>query len=544
MAASAPNSSNTPDPRPTGDLEHLFRQKFAEAEVTPRASFWDQLDHELIVQQNEQVVQENVVYRRRLVVHRWVAAACLLLALGFGGWAFLWQNGTVVGPELAMQLPREPTTNQPGAATHTAAGSAGDPTPAGSTAAASGAAGAYADLSTDQLLAAQPASSAAADAAAEVASLLFGTEAAGRSQARRPNSLGAEVYAAAGAGYRSGNDPAGYGYRTAAASSNEYDPAASSFFAGLSGMQPRAAQLRNYLGLLRPDTLKPSLLAAPQLPATSAPELAAVEEPERKETQKLWRRLRLGGGYAVGSYNPNINFSQTDGRMNANPVTNALRNYYQDEAENEYRRNLRAGVSQRAAVLVSYALTKHWTLTSGAEVAEQQARSATTYGFVDGKQVGPTAADLFNRPAAYNSAPAQPRVTSYRYRSASVPVGVRYGSAKQGLSLYAKVGAAVSVLLSSRSEVDGAPEATRSYSLKSAESPYRQVLTSVRGGTGVRYQPTAAAWSLVVGPTAEAGLNTLNAHPNQRGSRQSRPYSIGLEASVEFGTAKPQPIAQ
>ncbi|MBX0291275.1 hypothetical protein K3G63_12555 [Hymenobacter sp. HSC-4F20] len=538
MAASAPNSSNTPDPRPTGDLEHLFRQKFAEAEVTPRASFWDQLDHELIVQQNEQVVQENVTYRRRLVVHRWVAAACLLLALGFGSWAFLWQDGSVAGPELAMQLPSESALHQGGSFARAAGAEAA--TPVASQNAATGLPG----TGADQLLAAQPAAGTIAGSDAEVAALLFGAEAAGRYQTRERSLLAAGVQAPVRIDNEGENSQPGYGYRTTAATSPGIGSGAGSFFASFSGMQPRAAQLRNYLGLLRPDTLKPSLLAAPQLPATSAPELAAVEEPERKETPKLWRRLRLGGGYAVGSYNPNVNFSQTDGRLKADPVTNALRSYYQDEAEDEYRRNLRAGVSQRAALLVSYALTNHWTLTSGAEVAEQQASSATTYGFVDGKQVGPAAADLFNRPAAYSPAPAQPRVTSYRYRSASVPVGVRYGSTKQGLSLYAKVGAAVSVLLSSRSEVEGTPEATRNYSLKSTESPYRQVLTSVRGGTGVRYQPTAAAWSLVVGPTAEAGLNTLNAHPSQRGSRQSRPYSIGLEASVEFGTAKPQPLAQ
>ncbi|MBC8083460.1 MAG: hypothetical protein H7Z21_09635, partial [Hymenobacter sp.] len=82
MATSAPNS--TPDPRPTGDLEHLFRQKFAGAEVPPRAGLWEQLDHELLVEQNN-------TFRRRLGVHRWVAAACLLLLFSVSGWALLHQ---------------------------------------------------------------------------------------------------------------------------------------------------------------------------------------------------------------------------------------------------------------------------------------------------------------------------------------------------------------------------------------------------------------------------------------------------------------------
>ncbi|GAB2771062.1 hypothetical protein HNQ93_000581 [Hymenobacter luteus] len=534
MAASAPNTPNTPDQRPTGDLEHLFRQKFAEAEVAPRASFWDQLDHELVVQQNEQVVQENVTYRRRLVMHRWVAAACLLLALGCGGWALLWQKGSVAGPDLAVLLPT-------GSAYQTATPGAGlnpeTAMPGAEPSVASVAAEEKAGLALAAGSSAEPATAAERGYAAVLQGRagLQGSQAVGKRAASgllysSPANPGADHYAALYRTVGAGNESQAFG-------------SGSSLLASFAGMQPRAAQLRNYLGLLHPDSLKPALVTLPQ-PVTIPAELTDVAEPEQKETPKLWRRLRLGGGYAVGSYNPNINFSRADGRMNSTAVTNALRSYYQDEAEDEYRRNLRAGVSQRAALMVSYALNNHWTVTSGAEVAEQRASSATSYGFVNGKQVGPTAADLFNRPAAYSAAPAQPRVTNYRYRSAAVPVSVRYGSTKQGLSLYAKVGAAVSVLLSSRSDVEGTPEATLTYTLKSAESPYRQVLTSVRGGTGVRYQPTASGWNVVVGPTAEAGLTTLNANPNQRGSRQSRPYSFGLEASVEFGAAKPQPITQ
>ncbi|GGG29059.1 hypothetical protein [Hymenobacter glacieicola] len=535
MAASAPNT-NTPDPRPTGDLEHLFRQKFAEAEVAPRASFWDQLDHELVVQQNEQVVQQNVTYRRRLVVHRWVAAACLLLALGFGSWAFLWQNGAAVGPELAMQLPAGSATSADASAGSAGAATSGFGAEHGSAASDAAAFPATASGSASDLLAGLDVPSGATES--EVAALLRRGSATPAYTAQFGAGRSATgLYSAAPAEGGSLMDV----YRQVTSSAGGVG-ADNSFFASLTGMQPRPAALRSGLGLSRPDTLKPSLLMAPQLP-TSAPEVAAVPEPEQRESPKLWRRLRLGASYAVGSYNPNINFSHTDGRLRTDMVTNAVRNYYQDEAEDEYRRNLRAGVSQRAALVASYTLNDRWTLTSGAEVAQQRATSATTYGFIDGKQVGHEAADLFNRPAAYSPAPAQPRATSYRYRTAGIPVGVRYGSTKPGLSLYAKVGAAVSVLLGSRSELEGSPEATRTYTLKSAESPYRQVLTSVRGGTGVRYQPASAAWNVVIGPAAEAGLTTLNAHPNQRGARQSRPYSIGLEASMEFGTAKPQPIA-
>jgi hypothetical protein len=120
----------------------------------------------------------------------------------------------------------------------------------------------------------------------------------------------------------------------------------------------------------------------------------------------------------------------------------------------------------------------------------------------------------------------------------AIPVEIRYGSEKPGASLYAKVGAAVGLLLGTRSELEGAPEATRVYSLTSSDSPYRQVQTSVRGGAGVRYQPANATWSVALGSTAELGLTTLNANPSQRFVNQTRPYSVGMEASVEFGSAK------
>jgi hypothetical protein len=535
MAASAPNDTNAnhQPPQPTGDLEHLFRQKFADAEVTPRAGFWDQLDHELVVQQHQQVVQENTAFRRRLVLHRWVAAACLLLALGFGSWAYLSTQPLGSAPDFAMQ----PGTGGAVGQLPAAAGSTVSQRPSEGMTAAAGAA------ATQELLAAAGSNPGAPQAGnpggRSAAGAYYGADDAGQGVAIQGSRSGYGYTQASYAGSQYANGSAGIQLTTAAGISGLDSHSLSE--AGL--LAPRAAYLRRLLGLGRPDTLKPALQAVPQLAATEAL-AAATPEQEQKETPKLWKRLRLGGSYVAGTFNPNINFSRTDGRVKADPVSNALRSYYQEEAEDEYRRNLRAGFSQRAALTASYALNKHWTLTAGTEVAEQRATSATTYGFIDGKQIGPQAADIFSRPAAYSPAPPQPRTTSYRYRTASVPVGVQYGSNKAGLSLYAKVEAAVSVLLSSRSELDGSPEAARNYTLKSTESPYRQVLVAGRGGAGVRYQPASGSWRLNVGPTAETYFTTLNANPNQRAINQSRPYGVGLEASVEFGAPKPMPGVQ
>ncbi|RIY14271.1 hypothetical protein D0T11_00885 [Hymenobacter rubripertinctus] len=503
----------------------------AEAEVTPRANFWDHLDHELVAQQHEQIVQQNTVYRQRAAVYRWVAAACLVLALGFGGWAFLNHSGLGSSPQLAAQLPAAaPGSGETGLRY-------GNPALASEGANSLGfgtAADRLSRATTQQSAYAAEAAPAAPNQSGQLRTMLAALSGAGESAGQESRSgVGrSEAYAGSFERFFTGQ------------SGTLNNGSETAFLANFNTLVPRSSRLRGGLGLGlgRPDTLRAALPAGPSLPATA---LAAVApEAEPKPAAKLWKRLRIGGSYAVGSFNPNINFSRTDARTQADPVTSALRTYYQEEAENEYRRNLRAGLSQRVALTASYALGRHWTVASGLEAAEQQATSATTYGFLDGKQVGRESAALFNRPAAF-AAPSQPRTTSYRYRTAAVPLSVAYGSSnKPGLSLYAKVGAVVSVLLSSRSELEGSPEATRNYSLKSAESPYRPVFASVRGGAGIHYQPVLATWNVAVGPTAETFVTTLNANPTQRAMNQSRPYSLGLEASLEFGGTKPMPGVQ
>ncbi|WP_157530344.1 hypothetical protein [Hymenobacter norwichensis] len=542
MATSAPNP--TPDPRPTGDLEHLFRQKFAEAEVTPRAGLWEQLDHELLVEQNN-------TYRRKLTWHRWVAAACLLLFFSASGWAILrkWQNSTSSVAEYSTTTnssgTRVAANNQATAATGAAAASAEGQKPTGSATDTNNGLlaleGEYISADATRSTLSQAPGSEYDAYAAQIAAAGQGISETSRSQARQgrtyeSSEVGAESVFA-------GSRYPGLTSSVAAQFGANYATESNASLPGWNGLTPRFANLRGgWLGA-RPDTLKASLLAVPQ------PGALAAAKDETQPPAKQWRRLRLGATYAAASYNPNINFSHSDGRVQADAVTNALRNYYQDDAETEYRRNLRAGLSQRVAVTAAYALNKHWTLVSGVEAAEQHATSATSYGFIDGRQVSRQVANLFDSRGnnAFTSgaaavAPTATRKTSYRYRTMAVPVEIRYGSAKPGTSLYAKVGAAVGLLLGTRSELEGSPEAARVYSLGSSDSPYRQLQTSVRGGAGVRYQPAAASWSLALGTTTEVGLTTLNANPSQRALNQSRPYSIGLEASVDFGSAKPAAV--
>ena len=96
-------------------------------------------------------------------------------------------------------------------------------------------------------------------------------------------------------------------------------------------------------------------------------------------------------------------------------------------------------------------------------------------------------------------------------------------------------------LLNVRSEVASNPEATRTYSFFSASTPYRRLTTLLRGSAGVRYRPANSTWGVSVGPTAEAGVQSMNAETDKSFLQQNRPYSFGLEAGFEFG-GTPKPV--
>ncbi|OWP64903.1 hypothetical protein CDA63_00665 [Hymenobacter amundsenii] len=528
--ASAPNTPpNHQPPRPTGDLEHLFRQKFAEAEATPRANFWDQLDHELVADQHAQMVQQNIVYRQRAAVYRWAAAACLLLAFGFGSWAYLNRLGTAAGPELAAGG----AAGQAGTGRSSAGLTLTDPAAIRLGRGTAGPTAAYEEVyGADAAYAATSASGRFSQAAGTAETLLAGLYQGGSRAA------GASGQPEAAAFAYTASDLAAF-FAGQGVSTGMGQPTLGADFGTLN---IRSSMLRNGLGLGRPDRLKSVAVATPAIVQP-----AATTATEPKAAGRLWKRLHMGGSYAVGAFNPNINFSRTDARTQTDAVTTALQSYYQEDADKEYRRNLRSGLSQRVALTASYEMGRHWTAATGLEYAENRATSATTYGFLDGRQVGREAPAIFARSAAYaaNSfAAPQAKTTSYRYRTAAVPVSVAYGSHKAGLSLYAKAGAVLSVLLSSRSELEGSPEAARTYDIRSSESPYRNLFASGRLGGGVRYQPVLSTWNLTVGPSAEVFVTTLNANPTRRAVNQNRPYNLGVEATIEFGSAKSMPGVQ
>lgn len=525
MGTSANNAASTPA-RPTGDLEYLFRQKLGEAEVAPRLQLWEQLDHDLLVQQNE-------AYRKRLLVHRWVAAACVLLLLSVGGWLGVQQLHPASAPALAEAMPAASPAFKAGPAPEeavaaTAAGvAAAEFGPDDNSSAAAGSASAARRL----LAALQPRTGAG-----ETAGYVAGTGM--RSTSDAP--------ALADKSLRNSGLSVPKAYTTAGGQSTGSSVAS----AGWELLRTRPSRPGSAAGRFAyPDSLKPALRSAP-------PMLAFMTPPaEREEKKSLWSGWRFGGGTAVSSFNPNINFAQASAQATTAAINNfaaldsrEVQQVAYEAGAAEYRQNLRAGVGQRVALTAARPVGKHWVLLAGVEASEYRASSETSFRSVAQSQTAfagkataasqPAAGSFAGSNAAARAAvayTATPQATAYRYRTVGVPVAVRYGSQKTGVSLYAKVGAAVDLLLGSRVEVANNEAATKEFSLGASDSPYRQVLATVRGGGGVQYRPAGATWAVLAGPTAEAGLTTLNRDPAQALLHRSRPYLIGVEASVEFG---------
>ncbi|TGE14581.1 hypothetical protein [Hymenobacter elongatus] len=558
-----PSANNhTPTPEPTGDLEQLFRQKLGEAEVAPRLQLWEQIDHELLIQQNE-------TYRRRLVWHRWAAAACILLFLGAGSWFTLRQAalpGTTA--EVAVVTsPAEALRQRTSAAgtslasarsSHTATPEADErPVAAGSAGAANSGVGSTsqntrAELASMQAVAGTVTLGRQDPSAGLAASAGYTQEldAATRSQSLASgNSAGAGRRYTLPVAFSPAASTGSFFDRVAAAASHSYAEtiARASSFAGLMARNGvLATGSGSALPGHHPDTLKLALPGAPVIAQSQALAATATAPTQKEQPETLParpKRWRLLGSYGASAYNPNMSFASASGAgapsmpqpTGVGPSTDWRSANTYDKAAQEYRQNLRPGFAQRVALTVSYAATMRWTMSAGLAAAEQRATSQTSYYFLDGRIASTPEAVTSNK--YVNLAPPrtpQLRTAQYRYRTAGIPVSLRYGSAKNGVSLYAKVGAAVHVLLQAHSELEGAPEATTTYSLTSAGSPYRKVQSSLNGGAGVRYKPATAQWSLAVGPTAEAGLSTLNVDAAQSSS-QARPYAFGLEASMEFG---------
>ncbi len=561
-------------PPPKGSLEDLFRHHLLESEaaaVPPRPLVWEHIDNSLLLAQNEK-------YRRRLLVHRWGMAASLLLAsLAGRGW---WHSQQVATATLAA------TTAQREAARRAVANAvanspyqlaAGDAQNA-PLAASAGRAQRIGSPQAGRATSAVPALSSPTAAQLTSHDLAVGKGAGQRTKSRLFASTLHASYneaAAPALAYEAAPRPARSAYQASGAAAprpanlsplDAYAIAATSTpFASAATTVPVGSQL-----ITDTNTGQPALTDAENAQATAtaatrsgedllAGRLAALAlavpagPPAQLVAKELLppapgelRHWRYGAEYAISAFQPNIDFNRSSSDYNTALGSNTVS--LTRAAAAEYRANLRPGLGQRLTLRATRWLGGHWSLTTGLEVAQQNAYSATSAAFT-GEQLADASSLTSSAPSPSSGAnptyyaPRELQTSSFRYRSAGIPIGLQYDNqAKAGVSFYGRIGAIVGALLSVRSEVAGNPEATRTYTAFSASSPYRRLTALLRGSAGVRYRPAGRGWGVHAGPTAEAGVQSLNAETDHSFLQQQRPYSVGLEAGFEFGgNFKPWP---
>jgi len=537
-----------PSTPPKGSLEDLFRHHLLESEaaaVPPRPQVWEQIDNTLLLAQNEK-------YRRRLAAYRWAVAASLLLAsLAGGGW---WQSQRQSPTTGTLAQATTQPASQPGLTTaRRAVATAARPT---STQAAASAMSVAAvtnvnssfpttysssiDLTTTLLPRAQSAIASRQGRGAQASASL--KQAHGSTQALGSYFQAADELAI-GSEYRgrSGQHQVLNSNSVPAASqpSNLLAAAVSALSEQPNDQQlgtenaPTAATTATLAATSRGVVAESALATrwvkltstAASLPS-SLTEVAVAPGPPLE----IARRWQYGASYSASAYNPNIEWTKAPVvATSASVVTTPPPVSFTRSVAAEYRANLHAGLGQRLSLWATRRLGNgRWSLRTGLELAQNTAASASSVAFV-----GEPVADLSYLNASYVP---QMQHTSYRYRSVSVPAELRYSNpAKTGFSFYGRIGAMLTALLNVRSEVEGTPEATRSYSLTSASTPYRHVSAGLRGGAGMQYRPAGHQWAFNFGPVAEMGILSLNADPGQDFWSQQRPYSFGLEAGVEIG---------
>ena len=561
-----PIDKNT-TPKTTGSLEELFRHHLGEEAAVPaRPMLWDQIDNSLLIRQNE-------TYRRRLVVTRWVAAASLLLATlaGTGWWAR--RDAALGRAEVANTASRATTGTDHSAATNRGLASSGQrSTGAGEQLGSAGASaivspsanieratGTSRNTDSEGSYAANSVTPGTGFGAASVRRGLANSPADGGIAERRSAAEPVDNSTAGFATVKEHRSGAALAARSEQAATRATDmvntsgvvntlPIASKGAlaaggtpaVGLAGAAGAAGAGAASAILLATTTSAPTVAEVEALgllatrsaalslsnPASLPNGLAALALPEPTPVPNA-RQWHFGGSYTAGIFNPNVNFSRAgiEPEFDYNPALGQDSRALTEAAATQYREHLRPGLSQRISLLASRHLAGRWSLSTGAEFSQANAKSATTASFV-GEQLY----DL----GPYTNGPMQ--TTNFRYRTAGIPIAISYSNPiKLGWSLYGRLGGVVSALLGARSEVTGDPEATKTYSFISAGTPYRRMLGSVRGAAGAQFRPAVGNWALTLGPVAEMGLVPLNSHPAQSYLAQSRPYSFGLEASMEFG---------
>lgn len=494
-------------------FENQWKDAFENAEITPSANLWKNIDNQL-------TMQESGKYRKGFLFYRAVAAACIVCLLGLGYYV-LQDNMEKGNRELATQAEQEiPAVLEPKPPTELALGE--DSAPADMDEKAREGIGSPQTSTLDNALA--------------------------QEQSDTPDSTHPG----------SADDKAKSAHQKTLA---EHDRSYANARLILPQEQQDNTLLEDGNTALRIATLTESQKGNFALAYVSPSGPALIEEQEInwvKEVSTLYRVPQVvidrktgeqqpvffaGLNLATNYFDPNFsaggnrNFSALDAPNEFIEAGNLNQDYYAMSSRNT---PANSGLENRPQLSLSYGadvgfmLTKHLSLESGLDYGRMNSRTQTSWvveDFSQGQQIPLLASnaqrsELFNNRTQFT--PQEQELTN-SFAFLSVPLKLGYNLGFNRINFNLSSGVAANFFLNNRLSDDSGQLRTVNINA-SDDSPYRPVYYSGVVSGGVNYL-IASNYALSVSPNYNFSLSALTADGN---SFSSQPNAFGVDFGIRY----------
>lgn len=492
-------------------FEDQWRNAFEDAEMTPSAGLWKNIDNQL-------TQQENGKYRRGFIFYRSLAAACVVCLLALGYYVLqdsMQLSKSMLGQETPAAQPADKDAKPANEASVNKAGKIPQP---------------------DESLALQAPESRKADEpsegepttntkeSAEPPTTLALAPQAKNQSAQRDNAAGAAF-----------TDDEKKNYKSSDAGKQNLPVLTK-------GESP------GYLAMLGPTT------AEPEQPGWAekvdklyrVPQLYADEEEDASEQQG---RLFAGLNLATNYFDPN--FSQGGGgalfAANADAMPQAISADRQlaqstlSTAESYNTQNVSSGLENRPQLSISYGvdvgmmLTKRLSLESGIDYGQMNSNTSTTLiaeDFSRGQRIPllvSTAQDVQNSGTRTRFTGREQPLTN-TFEIISVPLKLGYNLQFNKLNINLSSGLAANFFLNNRLSDESGQLSTVNLSANSAGSPYKPLYYSAVFSGGLSYLLTRN-YAISVAPNYNLALSNLT----EGGYNfSSQPNNFGIDFGVRY----------
>ena len=497
-------------------FEDQWRDAFDDAEMTPSAGLWKNIDNQL-------TQQENGKYRRGFIFYRSLAAACVVCLLALGYYVLqdsLQLNDSTLGQETPNAQPaganENPASQAPGNEMNTAP-------------------------QQDESLAQQAPGSSSTEEKSTAASVV---PEEGATEGQGPLAMSGEPESADTQKAEVRDNTRTTAYTQEEKLSNSGTGAnIPRMLAGVSGSTP------SFLAALGPATSEPkqSEWVKEVDKLYRVPQLFAEEEEEAPAQQG---RLFAGVNLATNYFDPN--FSQGGGgalfAANADAAMPeylaADRQFAQSTlstAESYNTQNVSSGLENRPQLSISYGvdvgmmLSKHLSLESGIDYGQMNSNTSTTLvaeDFSRGQRIPllvSTAQDVQNSSTRTRFTGREQQLTN-TFEIISVPLKLGYNLQFNKLNINLSSGLAANFFLNNRLSDKSGQLSTVNLSANSAGSPYKPLYYSAVFSGGLSYLLTRN-YAISVAPNYNLALSNLT----EGGYNfSSQPNNFGIDFGVRY----------